>query len=128
MKIVAERLRQLRESMKLSQVKMGEIVGVKQASLNRYELDIASPSLETLTRYAEFFDVSLDFIFGRTDSPQGKLYKNIPKIALDNEEKKRFIEMCFDPKSPMYERLKAALTEMLSEQDQPKMMEESGDE
>ena len=128
MKIVAERLRQLRESMKLSQVKMGEIVGVKQASLNRYELDIASPSLETLTRYAEFFDVSLDYIFGRTDSPQGKLYKNIPKIALDNEEKKRFIEMCFDPKSPMYERLKAALTEMLSEQDQPKMMEESGDE
>ena len=126
MKIVAERLRQLRESMKLSQVKMGEIVGVKQASLNRYELDIASPSLETLTRYAEFFDVSLDFIFGRTDSPQGKLYKNIPKIALDNEEKKRFIEMCFDPKSPMYERLKAALTEMLSEQDQPKMMEENG--
>lgn len=128
MKIVAERLRQLRESMKLSQVKMGEIVGVKQASLNRYELDIASPSLETLTRYAEFFDVSLDYIFGRTDSPQGKLYKNIPKIALDNEEKKRFIEMCFDPKSPMYERLKAALTEMLSEEDQPKMMEESGDE
>ena len=115
MKIVAERLRQLRESVKLSQAKMGEIVGVKQASLNRYELDVASPSLETLARYADFFDVSLDYIFGRTDNPQGTLYKNMPKIALDNKEKRRFIDMCFDPKSPMYERLKAALTEMLSE-------------
>ena len=104
LKVVADRLRQLRESVKLSQAKMGEVVGVKQASLNRYELDVASPSLETLTRYADFFDVSLDYIFGRTDSPQGKLYKSMPKIALDDEEKRRFVDMCFDPKSPMYER------------------------
>ena len=39
MKEVAERLRSLRESVKLSQVKMAEIVGVKQSSLNRYELN-----------------------------------------------------------------------------------------
>ena len=115
MKIVAQRLRQLRESVKLSQVKMGEVVGVKQTSINRYETEIASPSLETLIRYADFFDVSLDYICGRTDTPQGKLYKNMPKIALDDEEKRHFIDMCFDPKSPMYERLKAALVEMLSE-------------
>ena len=108
LKVVAQRLRQLRESVKLSQVKMGEVVGVKQTSINRYET-------ETLTRYADFFDVSLDYIFGRTDNPQGKLYKNMPKIALDDEEKRHFIDMCFDPKSPMYERLKAALVEMLSE-------------
>ena len=115
LKIVAERLRQLRESVKLSQVKMGEIIGVKQTSVNRYETEIASPSLETLTRYADFFDVSLDYVFGRTDNPRGKLYKNMPKIALDDVEKRHFIDMCFDPKSPMYERLKAALVEMLSE-------------
>ena len=36
LKEVAERLRFLRESVKLSQVKMAEIVGVKQSSLNRY--------------------------------------------------------------------------------------------
>ena len=94
---------------------MGEVVGVKQTSINRYETEIASPSLETLIRYADYFDVSLDYIFGRTDNPQGKLYKNMPKIALDDEEKRRFIDMCFDPRSPMYERLKAALAEMLSE-------------
>ena len=36
------------ESVKLSQVKMAEIVGVKQSSLNRYELNQASPTFETL--------------------------------------------------------------------------------
>ena len=80
LKEVAERLRSLRESVKLSQVKMAEIVGVKQSSLNRYELNQASPTFETLTRYADYFDVSMDYIFGRTDNPQGKLYEYKPKI------------------------------------------------
>lgn len=70
MKEVAERLRSLRETVKLSLVKMAEIVGVKQSSLNRYELNQASPTFETLTRYADYFDVSQDHIFGRTDNPQ----------------------------------------------------------
>ena len=64
LKEVAERLRSLRESVKLSQVKMAEIVGVKQSGLNRYELNQASPTFETLTRYADYFDISMDYIFG----------------------------------------------------------------
>lgn len=88
MKEVAERLRHLRESVKLSQVKMAEIVGVKQSSLNRYELNQASPTFETLTRYADYFDVSLDYIFGRTDNPQGKLYEYKPKIEQTDPEMK----------------------------------------
>lgn len=84
MKEVAERLPSLRESVKLSQVKMAEIVGVKQSSLNRYELNQASPTFETLTRYADYFDVSMDYIFGRTDNPQGKLYEYKPKIQQNN--------------------------------------------
>ena len=60
MKEVAERLRELRLSVKLSQAKMGQIVGVRQSSLDRYEHNSASPSFETLVRYADYFDVSLD--------------------------------------------------------------------
>lgn len=99
MKEVAERLRSLRESVKLSQVKMAEIVGVKQSSLNRYELNQASPTFETLTRYADYFDVSMDYIFGRTDNPQGKLYEYKPKIQQNNPQMQKFVEMCFDPTS-----------------------------
>ena len=115
MKEVAERLRYLRESVKLSQVKMAEIVGVKQSSLNRYELNQASPTFETLTRYADYFDVSMDYIFGRTDHPQGKLYEYKPKFEQSDPQMKKFVDMCFDPASPMNARLKETLLQMLGE-------------
>ena len=76
---------------------------------------MTSPPYETLLRYADYFDVSLDYIFGRTEKPQGKLYEYKPKIAEDSEEMRRFIEMCFDVNSPMNERLKQTLTQMLGE-------------
>ena len=115
MKEVAERLRSLRESVKLSQVRMAEIVGVKQSSLNRYELNQASPTFEMLTWYADYFDVSLDYIFARTDKPQGEMYEFKPKAAPEREEMRRFIEMCFDPQSPMNEKLKETLFRMMEE-------------
>ena len=115
MKEVAERLRTLREGVKLSQVKMAEIVGVKQSSLNRYEQNQASPTFETLTRYADYFDVSMDYIFGRTDNPQGKLYEYKPMVATSDPTMRKFVDMCFDPKSPMNERLKETLLQMLEE-------------
>ena len=115
MKIVAERIRSLRESAKLSQVKMGEIVGAKQSSINRYEQDQTSPSYEILVRYADFFDVSLDYILGRTDDPQGKLYECKTKFEESDPEMEKFVEMCFDPTSPMNDRLKKTLLAMLRE-------------
>ena len=105
MKELGERLRRLRESVKLSQVKMAELLGVKQSSINRYEQGQSAPSLETL--------VSLDYLLARTDNPQGKLYEHRPKIAPGSEEMKQFIEMCFDPQSPLNEKLKQTLLEMM---------------
>ena len=54
MKELGERLRILRESVKLSQVKMAELLGVKQSSINRYEQGQSAPSLETLVKYADY--------------------------------------------------------------------------
>ena len=85
---------------------MAELLGVKQSSINRYEQGQSAPSLETLVKYADYFDVSMDYLFARTDNPQGKLYEYRPKIAAGSDEMKQFIEMCFDPQSPMSEKLK----------------------
>ena len=115
MKELGERLRRLRESVKLSQVKMAELLGVKQSSINRYEQGQSAPSLETLVRYADYFDVSLDYLLARTDNPQGKLYEHRPKIAPGSEEMKQFIEMCFDPTTQANARLKEMLRKMMEE-------------
>ena len=106
MKKIGERLRLLREGVKYSQAKIAGMLKTTQASINRYENAIGSPPLKVLLWYADYFDVSLDWIYGRTDKPQGKLYEYHPKIAEDSEEMRRFIEMCFDPKSPIDDSFK----------------------
>ena len=115
MKEVAQRLRILRDSIKLSQTKIAELIGTTQACINRYETQVSSPPLKVLMWYADYFDVSMDYIFGRTDQPQGKLYEFKPKLSVNSEEMQQFIEMCFDPDSPMNERLKQTMITMLEE-------------
>ena len=112
MKIIGERLRKLRESARLSQNKIAKLAGSAQSSIGRYECDIGDPPFSILLWYADYFDVSLDYIFGRTDQPQGKLYEFKPRIG-DDDEMRLFIEMCFDPNSPMSGKLKDTLLQMM---------------
>ena len=119
MEIVGQRLRALRESVGLSQNKLAGMIGVRQSSINRYENGQSVPSIQTFRWYADYFDVSMDYIFGRTDKPQGKLYNYEPQFIRDktenNQELRQFVEMCFDPKSPMNDKLKQTLMKMLEE-------------
>jgi len=114
MKIFGERIRALRESMNFSQVKFAETFGIGQSSVVRYEKGEASPSLELLVNIADYFDVSLDYILGRTNNPQGKLYDCKPKNGYPSDME-NFVEMCFDPTSPMNARLKQTLIQLLEE-------------
>ena len=120
MQEVAQRLKSLRESVGLSQAKLAALMGATQASVNRYENGQSSPPLKILRWYADFFDVSLDYIFARTEQPEGKLYEHKPKvveaITQDNKELRQFVDMCFDPASPVSEKLLETLTKLLEEQ------------
>lgn len=113
--IIGERLKSLRESAKLSQAKISLLMGGMQSAIVRYEKGEVSPSSKTLLWYADYFDVSLDYIFGRTDNPRGKLFDCKPKIDEKNEDLAEFIEMCFDPNSPVNARLKETMLKMLEE-------------
>jgi transcriptional regulator with XRE-family HTH domain len=112
MKIVAERIKQLREGAKLSQMKICTLNGYNQSSLARCETGQGIPPLKLLLWYADYFDVSMDYIFGRTDAPQGKLYSFNPRVPADSAQLQQFIEMCFDPNSTVSGKLKSTLLEM----------------
>ena len=59
--VIASRLKELRESLKLSQAKVASLNGTTtQASINRYENQQSDSSLDILLWYADFFDASLD--------------------------------------------------------------------
>lgn len=118
-KKIGERLRDLRMGVHISQTKLASTLGTQQSSINRYEQGQSVPVPEIFIKYADYFDVSMDYLYCRTDDPRGKQYEFQPKIlhekAGDNKEMREFIEMCFDPKSPVNGRLKEALFQMLNE-------------
>ncbi len=120
MNTIHKNLKALREGMRISQAKLAAELGTTQTTINRYETGKTTPPADTLLWYADRFDVSLDYIFGRTDKPQGKLYKYQPKPGASSAEMEKFIEMCFDPKSPAHERLKQTLIKLIQENNEEK--------
>lgn len=115
MKEVGMRLKKLREGFGISQAKLAEDLHSTQSSINRYENGQSQPTIALLRLYADYFDVSMDYIFARTDKPQGKLYEFNPQTAPDKKQMRDFIEMCFDPQSPMNGKLKETLYRMMEE-------------
>ena len=119
MEQIGKRLRALREGVRLTQVKMAEILDVQQSRINRYETGQTTPAPEIFIKYADYFDVSMDYLYCRTDDPRGRLYDYQPqalrqKVA-ENKEMREFIEMCFDPRAAVNKRLKEALLRIMEE-------------
>lgn len=62
-----QRLRDLREDMDMNQTKIAEILGIKQTVYSRYERGYQTIPVEHLLALADFYEVSVDYILGRTN-------------------------------------------------------------
>lgn len=67
MSIFSERIKELRLEKNLTQTQLGEIIGVKHFSIYSYEKGRACPEMKGLVALADYFDVSMDYLAGRTD-------------------------------------------------------------
>ena len=70
MQIFSERMRELRKERGLKQREMAEICGIKLRSYQGYEYGRHYPEVPGLIQIAEFFQVSTDYLLGRTDNPE----------------------------------------------------------
>lgn len=66
------RLKELREARHLSQVRLAMERNLSQNSISRYENREREAGYETLVAMADYFQVSLDYLLGRTDQPDMK--------------------------------------------------------
>ena len=64
---LAQRLKQLHLEKDLRQDQLAKLVHVEKSSISMYENDVRQPSYEVLIRYAEVFNVSVDYLLGRTN-------------------------------------------------------------
>lgn len=65
-----ERLRRLRERNRLKRCVLSELCGLNRNAVRRYELGEAEPTLSTLESIADYFEVSVDYLIGRSDYPK----------------------------------------------------------
>ena len=115
MKEIGARMRLLRESAGITQKDIAAMCGSNQTTIAKMETGKTAPSIKILIWWADKFDVSLDYLCCRTDKPEGKMYEcRKPPEAIKND-KRQFIEMCFDPKSPASKQLKKALMNVVEE-------------
>jgi transcriptional regulator with XRE-family HTH domain len=63
----AQRLKELRKEKDLTQYKLAEELGFSRGLIGNYELGTREPDHTTTKILADFFDVSIDYLLGRTN-------------------------------------------------------------
>ena len=63
------RLRELRNSKGISQLKLAMVLNTTQNTISRYETGEREPGIKELIRLADYFQVSVDYLLERTDNP-----------------------------------------------------------
>ncbi|MBC3797377.1 helix-turn-helix domain-containing protein [Acetobacterium tundrae] len=64
--MIGTRLKELRKDMNLTQVELSQALSISRSSLSLYEINKREPDCETVNKIADFFDVSLDYLYGRS--------------------------------------------------------------
>lgn len=71
--IFGVRMSYLREKQGMSKSELGRRLGISQPTVTRWENGERRPDLTHAVRLADLFDVSLDYLNGRTDDPKARL-------------------------------------------------------
>lgn len=63
-------LKLLRKSKNLTQKQLAIFVDASESGIQNYELGTRKPTYDMLIALADYFDVSLDYLVGRSDNPE----------------------------------------------------------
>jgi len=70
MSIFADRLKECRKNIYKTQRDVGSDLGITERGYQNYETGTREPKMGTLTKLADYFDVSVDYLIGRSDNPK----------------------------------------------------------
>ena len=65
--ILSDRLKECRKAKGLTQMQVATYCDITEKAYQNYELMTREPRIEILVRIADLFEVSLDYLTGRTD-------------------------------------------------------------
>lgn len=76
--VFGHNLAKLRKEKNLSQYELAEKMGFSRGQISNYEQGTRQPDFDTLQKFADFFEVSTDYLLGRTQS-------NLPELTPKEE-------------------------------------------
>lgn len=78
---IGNRIAHLREQRGLTQEELATSLGISRAALSHYEKNRREPDTETLSKVADLFQVTLDYLAGRTTQPTATLDPDVRQFA-----------------------------------------------
>lgn len=64
------RLKELRKKKGISQLRLATDLNTTQNTISRYETGEREPGIDELVKIADYFNVSVDYLIGRTENPK----------------------------------------------------------
>lgn len=64
------RLKEIRKNQGVTQKQVAVAIGASERGIQNYELNERKPAFDALIALADYFDVSLDYLVGRSDDPR----------------------------------------------------------
>lgn len=115
------RIAELREKRGLTQEELSNMLDITRASLSHYEKNRRKPDFETLTRLADTFHVSVDYLLGRTNNPDMVLDEDVrglvDSLELSDREILSKFELMIDGKPLSEEEAKRFIAFVRMERD-----------
>ena len=102
-------IRQLRIEKGITQEQLGQVLNVQKSAISKYELGRTQPSTDILEKLADYFEVSIDYLLGKTNFRNhietialhrvGDPKDDLPQEALDKiEEFKELMRLKYQKK------------------------------
>jgi transcriptional regulator with XRE-family HTH domain len=87
---IGSRIAHLRDQRGWTQEGLASTLGISRASLSHYEKNRREPDSETLTKVADVFKVTIDYLVGRTENPHmamdPEVGQFVDQLELSDEE------------------------------------------
>ena len=115
--MVSEKLTEIRKQRKLTMKDVAEAIGMKPDTYRNYESGRLEPNLSALTKLADFYGVTTDYLLGRsTDTPPlSQLASQFNMSALEREIVDGYLSLPEDMRDGLMDFLEKAVAKVQAE-------------